>query len=870
MDPEISSTDRLLEIESLRRELNSLTQTNKKLERTQILHTQAEEFGSLGHWEWDVLEERFITCSEQYAKIFGKTVTQMFEEITCCEQAQNLVCDEDRQRFKKTIELACQNNQRWDIEFFAFSAGQQVYLKEIGEPMLDEYGQVIKTVGTVQDITRHKLVEKAFEQQNAILLDLRDKFSKAERTTKSCHWETDDQLKTVTHKSANSLILFGGQPLDGTADINCFEKNIVLEDRLEIRKVFDSLQINPRPFEIEFRYQRADGLQIWVREVGEPIFNNAGKVCGFRGTQQDITAEKEKEFALSQATEAALKANRELVFQKSALDQHAIVSITDNADNITYANDRFCSISGYDREELLGKNHKMIRSDGHADRFYEEMWGIISSGHTWHGEIKETSKTGIDYWTKATIVPTLNDKGEPFQYIGIRTEITERKQAEEKLKHIAHNDLLTNLPNRVLLADRLSQAMTQCQRRNKCLAVAFLDLDGFKAINDTHGHIKGDELLVVLSKRIKEALREGDTLARIGGDEFIAVITDLENTEDCKPVLNRLLRAASEPVTVADTKMHVSASIGVTLYPQDGVEADQLTRHADQAMYIAKQAGKNRYHLFDTDQNNAIKVQREEINHIRSALKNNEFVLHYQPKVNMNTAEVIGVEALIRWQHPQRGLVQPLDFLPAIEGRSVSVTLGEWVIKSALLQINQWRSMGINLPISVNISVYQLQQDNFVTRLAALLAAHPEVKPHYLELEILETTVLSDVNQVLETMNSCHELGVRFALDDFGTGYSSLTHLRRLPAYLIKIDQSFVRDMLEDADDSAIVEGVVNLAKIFQRKVIAEGVETCAHADALIRLGCELAQGYGIARPMPQADIPQWVTSWQTEPTWQA
>jgi predicted signal transduction protein with EAL and GGDEF domain len=362
---------------------------------------------------------------------------------------------------------------------------------------------------------------------------------------------------------------------------------------------------------------------------------------------------------------------------------------------------------------------------------------------------------------------------------------------------------------------------------------------------------------------MKEALREGDSLARIGGDEFIAIVVDLENIKDSEPVLERLLKAASDPVTVEDSVIQVSASIGVTLYPQDGVEANQLIRHADQAMYVAKEAGKNRYQLFDTAQDNAIKIHRQSIADIWLALERHEFVLHYQPKVNMYTGEVIGVEALIRWQHPDRGLVPPLEFLPVIEGHVISLELGEWVIVTALAQISQWRIMGEHLPISVNISAYQLQQNNFATRLEALLAVHPEVNPHCLELEILETSALSDIDQVLDTMNACHELEVRFALDDFGTGYSSLTYLRRLPAYLIKIDQSFVRNMLEDPDDLAIVEGVVGLAKAFQREVIAEGVETIAHGVALRQLGCELAQGYGIARPMPADDIPEWVSSWK-------
>jgi predicted signal transduction protein with EAL and GGDEF domain len=367
---------------------------------------------------------------------------------------------------------------------------------------------------------------------------------------------------------------------------------------------------------------------------------------------------------------------------------------------------------------------------------------------------------------------------------------------------------------------------------------------------------------------MKEALREGDTLARIGGDEFIAVMPDLEKPEDSEPVLERLLKAAAKPITLDDTIMQVSASIGVTLYPQDGVEADQLMRHADQAMYVAKLAGKNRCHLFDMAEDNAINTQRKSIDDVRSALARHEFVLNYQPKVNMRTGEVIGAEALIRWHHPNRGLVLPLELLSAIENHAISLKVGEWVIDTALSQISQWQNLGVNLPISVNVSAYQLQQANFTNRLVALLAAHSDVNPHSLELEILETSALSDMSQVSATMNACHQLGVRFALDDFGTGYSSLTYLKRLPAYLIKIDQSFVRNMLDDDDDLAIVTAVVGLANAFQREVIAEGVETIAHGAALLQLGCVLAQGYGIARPMPADDIPQWVSSWKADESW--
>ena len=321
---------------------------------------------------------------------------------------------------------------------------------------------------------------------------------------------------------------------------------------------------------------------------------------------------------------------------------------------------------------------------------------------------------------------------------------------------------------------------------------------------------------------------------------------------------------------LGDVVLQVSASIGVTLYPQDGADADQLLRHADQAMYIAKQSGKNRYHLFDVDQDVAVQTQRESMERIRLALDKHEFVLHYQPKVNMRTGSVIGAEALIRWQHPERGLLPPIVFLPLIENSAFSVALGEWVINTALSQLDKWRAAGFSLPVSVNISAHQLQQIEFVGRLSTLLAAHPDIHPSLLQLEILETSALEDISRVSSIMNTCRQIGVRFALDDFGTGYSSLIYLKRLPADVLKIDQSFIRDMLDDPSDLAIVEGVIGLAAAFRRECIAEGVETITHGLHLLTLGCDLAQGYGIARPMPADDFPAWAASWAPYPAWTA
>jgi diguanylate cyclase (GGDEF)-like protein/PAS domain S-box-containing protein len=547
------------------------------------------------------------------------------------------------------------------------------------------------------------------------------------------------------------------------------------------------------------------------------------------------------------------------------------IMITDAAGILVDVNETFSRITGYSAEEVLGKNPKILKSGRQSPAFYADMWdALLTQGH-WRGEIWNRRKNGEIYPEMLTISAVKNAAGLLQHYVSLCTDITSLKEHQGQLERIAHFDLLTNLPNRVLLADRLSQAMLQCSRHEQSLAVVFLDLDGFKQVNDTYGHDVGDELLIALSVLMKKALRKEDSLARIGGDEFVAVLAELTSVEDCEPVLERLLQATSTPVTVGDVVLNVSASIGVTLYPQDNVDADQLMRHADQAMYLAKESGKNRYHLFDTAQDDAVKVQRESLEAIRSALDNHQFVLYYQPKVNMRTGTVSGVEALIRWQHPQRGVLNPIEFLPVIENNPMSIEMGEWVIDTALTQISQWQKTGINLPISisVNIAAVQLQQPDFTQRLRALLAAHPDVEPHYLELEVLETSALNDVNHVSTIMNDCMTLGVNFALDDFGTGYSSLTYLRRLPANLIKIDQSFVRDMLIDADDLAIVEGVIALAKSFKRDVIAEGVETIAHGTALLQLGCDLAQGYGIAKPMPASDIPEWISHWKADDAWQ-
>jgi diguanylate cyclase (GGDEF)-like protein len=449
-------------------------------------------------------------------------------------------------------------------------------------------------------------------------------------------------------------------------------------------------------------------------------------------------------------------------------------------------------------------------------------------------------------------------------------DVAERNRYEHELEFLAHHDALTQLPNRILLADRLAQSLAHAQRAQRLLAIAYLDLDHFKPVNDALGHKMGDLLLVMVAQRLKEHTRADDTVCRLGGDEFVLLLGDLATIDECTQTIDRLLAALGQSYQIDEHKVNISASLGLTLYPFDDADADTLMRHADQAMYVAKQSGRARYHLFDAAHDRQVQVQRSHRTRIEAALAHGEFVLHYQPKVDMRSGAVIGAEALIRWQHPEQGLLPPGRFLPEVEDTDFAIPLGEWVIETALTQLATWHAAGLQLSVSVNISPRHLQTLSFAGRLATLLARHAEVPPAALELEVVESAALEDMLRVSEVITACRSLGVSFALDDFGTGYSSLSYFKRLSFDALKIDQSFVRDLLTDEEDRAIVEGVISLTRTFRRQVIAEGVESAEIGVALLRMGCSIAQGYGIAKPMPAAELPRWIAHWRPYPQWRA
>ncbi len=416
------------------------------------------------------------------------------------------------------------------------------------------------------------------------------------------------------------------------------------------------------------------------------------------------------------------------------------------------------------------------------------------------------------------------------------------------------HDVLTGLPNRAFLSELLNQSLDFARREHIPLAVCMLDLDGFKAVNDSYGHACGDALLVEVAARLRGIMRGEDVVARLSGDEFVLILRYVRDSQELQATLQRVLWAVSAPYAIHEQDIHVCASIGVTVFPDDDEDPDTLLRHADQAMYLAKQGGRNRFHLFDVSLDREVRATYQSVASMRRALEADELRLVYQPKVNLRTGQVVGFEALVHWQSPQRGLLEPHEFLPLVAQTDVIGEIGEWVIDRVLAQIQAWRRTGYNWPVSLNIAARHFQRADFVPRLQALLARYAEVPAQMLDLEIVESVAIENIQRVSQCLQDCQALGVRFSLDDFGTGYSSLSYLKRLRTQTIKIDRSFIRDILHDQDDLALTKAVIGLARAFGREVIAEGLETAEQGRLLISLGCDVAQGSFVARPMAAPD----------------
>ena len=721
--------------------------------------------------------------------------------------------------------------------------GNRINVSVTISPIRDRHGVVVGASKIARDTTHKLKLEATARIADAILRSTDDAV-----VSKSLHG-----IVTSWNAAATRIFGYTAQEMVGRSI------EILLPTERQHEEEFILQRIRGGETVDHFETVRVckNGKHIQVSVTISPIRDRWGHVIGASKIARDISVQKE--------TESRLR----LISNVFTATSEGIL-ITGRDGLIVNVNAAFSRITGYNREEVLGRDPQKFRSGRQSPSILRRMRRTLMRHGEWKGEIWSRRKDGEAFSVLLTVSRVCDDRGEVSNYVVLFSDITPLKLQQEQLEHGAHFDALTNLPNRLLLSDRLQQAMTNCRRNQHLLAVLYLDLDGFKFVNDNYGHSAGDELLIAISGQMQSCLRESDTLARIGGDEFVVVLTDLEDMRACVQLIHRLLTACSQPVEVNGIELRVSTSIGVTMYPNHGVDADadQLMRHADNAMYEAKRSGKNRFHVFDAVHDSELQKLNISQSRIEQAVLRNEFILHYQPKVNMRTGAVVGVEALIRWQHPDQGLKLPVSFMPQIEKHPLCEILGAWVLESALQQLDAWSRSGLHLPVSINVSALQFQDKKFATKLADLLSKYPHAAADDVELEILETSALEDLACVQKTMHDCHDIGVHFSLDDFGTGYSSLTYLKRLAVTSLKIDQSFVCDMLVDPDNLSIVKGVISLANAFNRQVIAEGVETDAHGTQLLALGCELGQGHVIARPMPADQIPMWIANWRAPSAW--
>lgn len=529
--------------------------------------------------------------------------------------------------------------------------------------------------------------------------------------------------------------------------------------------------------------------------------------------------------------------------------------ITDAAGTIIAANPAFSRITGYTLDEVIGHSPGLLNSGRQDAGFYRRMWSAINSRGQWQGEIWNRRRNGSVYPEWLSISAVHGEDGKVLNYIGIFSDITERKEAEARILHLAHHDPLTNLPNRALLQDRLQQVLLQARRHKRGVAVLLLDLDRFKTINDILGHESGDGLLLQITERCRSTIRDTDTLARLSGDEFVIVLQEVDGAHDAALIARKILDEVALPCQLGEHRITVTASIGIALYDQDGGTPSALLRNADAAMHRAKEAGRNGFEFFSAEMNTSSLGQLLLENQLRGAADRGELLLHYQPKECAISGRLLGLEALLRWQHPELGLVAPGRFIPLAEEIGLIGTIGEWVLGEACRQQRAWLDAGLDIvPVAVNLSAQQLAQQNIVSQISNAIN-DAGLAPEVIELELTETMLMRDIDRNIHTLIRLRDMGVRLSIDDFGTGYSSLNYLRQFPVNALKIDRSFVSDISAEGNEGKIASAIIGMAHSLGLEAIAEGVETEAQRSFLVAQGCHQLQGYLIGRPVPAGEL---------------
>ncbi|WP_374494790.1 EAL domain-containing protein [Zoogloea sp.] len=770
-----------------------------------------------------VVDERglFLRVDETMAHLLGHTVAEMIGRHTT-----DFVHPASRGLLRRQIERITSSDRRnYRLELIHRDGSVIPALISTITTYDDANGKVSGSAGFITDLRAVEALAAPHEAElRAILDNLQDTYYRTDASGKLLRLSASIQQLLGYRPDELIGTLAADLYVGGEATRNAFMNALAAA--------------GGRLHGYEYSLRHKDGHEVWLSTNANYLRDPDGKPTGVEGTSRDISASRRQHSQLQLAA---------TVFSES----RDAIMITDGQRRVISVNRAYTHLTGYAAEEVIGTEAALIDASHHVPGFLDTVLNELAHTNHWNGEAWNRRSSGAIFPQWLSISTVRDNDGGILHYVAMFSDLTDRKAAEERAEFLARHDLLTRLPNRFLLRDRAEQAFAHAVRAETRVALLLLDLDHFKHINDSLGHPAGDALLQTFADRLRSTTRDTDTVSRQGGDEFLVLLTDIRDSDDIAPIVEKIMHTLARPCDLAGQEMSLSCSVGLAVYPEDGTDFDTLIRNADAAMYNAKESGRNTFRFYSQRMNEDA-VQRLDIqNRLRRALERDEFILHYQPLIDLGDNRIVGAEALIRWNCPNLGMQPPGVFIPVAEDNGLIVEIGEWVLREACRQARAWQDAGHQrLVVAVNLSPLQFTRGNLVD-IARMALADSGADPAMIELEITENVLVKDTEHVLATVRQLHAMGLRLAIDDFGTGYSSLAYLRRFAVDKLKIDQSFVRDLPTDPDAGAIVRAVIQMAKSLKIAVLAEGVETADIAHDLRLLGCDYAQGYYFGRPMP-------------------
>lgn len=823
------------------RQREALGQAYDRLESSRERYRVLAEFSP----EWDYwlgTDRRFVHVSPACLDTTGYSADEFLKDPDLLER---IIHADDLAAWRRHLEAPGDQDRDQPPLLFRIRTrdGRERWIEHVCGPITAEDGRDLGRRGVNRDVTSRREAEDALRRSEALL-------NATGHLARVGGWECDTAGNSLRWTPITRALYEVDD--DFEPDLEATLRFYHPDDRDLLRKAIEHTLSDGVPYKLELRLHTAKGRELWVKTTGEAIVE-AGCIHGLRGSIQDVTEQRAAETRAGQAHS---------VFETTSEG----ILVTDPQQQILAVNGAFSKITGYREDELLGRKPSLLKSGRHDQAFYKAMWTALTTTGKWRGEIWNRRKNGEIYPQLSTISAVRDSSGRLTNYVGVFGDITHHKQSEEGLYELAHTDALTHLPNRALLRARLEQSLRRAERDGGLLALLFLDLDLFKNVNDSLGHPVGDALLQHVADAMAERVRAADTLARLGGDEFVVLMEDLPDPSLAAQLSRRLLEVFAEPFEVMGRQLFITASIGISVYPMDGRDMDTLLGNADVAMYQAKERGRNTYRFFEAAMTAGAMERQELETALRGAMDRQELNLVYQPQIKLLDRSLCGAEALVRWYHPELGQIPPARFIPIAEKLGIAAEVGIWVLEHACAQLAAWDARGFPVPrLAVNLSVQQLERGDLARTVAAILA-QAGLDADRLGLEVTESMLVRRDDQVIRNLRALRDLGITIAVDDFGSGYSSLGYLKHLPINRLKIDQTFVDNLTKDPSDDGIARTVIALGRGLGLEVAAEGVETEAQAEFLVREHCSEAQGYLFGRPMTAAHLLDFQRSTTTIP----